>query len=277
MTKILIKRVNECLSNIFGQDNKYEDVLILDSTSSSKFSVHLVFTDISFCDNIKMGEFVRFFESKLNEEDQKLFQVSHKGKSRSFIDKSVYSHNQNFRLYLSTKYQKPTPLIVANYDDFVKKLQRSSPTLSPSEFQYQIFENSLISTIGPNCKMVDMSTITGEPAAPTSDRKNVEEGTGASPYPELDRFVRTHLKQGGFIQSWHLNRSLENRIVYRICGNRFCSNVGRQHASNNIFYICDLMDMTMNQCCYSCVGYKGPDICIPRSMFDWIDAFNESF
>ena len=276
MTTTLISRVNECLSSVFCQNNQFEDVLILDSSNSVKFSVHLIFMNICCENNTKIGELVRFFESNLTEEDKKVFEINHKGKKRSFIDRKVYSNNQNLRLYLSTKYQKLTPLTVASYDKSVPKLRASAS--SSHDEHYLIFENSLITSIGTSCNMIDMSSISEESATKqTAVMVTGRRISDPSPYPELDQFVKEQLSPGGYIRSWSQRSSVRNKILFAIGGSRFCSKVNREHRSNNIYYVCDLLNMTMNQHCHSCFGYVGPDIAIPISVFPWVKEFNESF
>ena len=276
MTTTLISRVNECLSSVFCQNNQFEDVLILDSSNSVKFSVHLIFMNICCENNTKIGEFVRFFESNLTEEDKKVFEINHKGKKRSFIDRKVYSNNQNLRLYLSTKYQKLTPLTVASYDKSVPKLRASAS--SSHDEHYLIFENSLITSIGTSCNMIDMSSISEESVTKqTAVSVTGRRISDPSPYPELDQFVKEQLSPGDYIRSWSQRSSVRNKILFAIGGSRFCSNVNRAHRSNNVYYVCDLSNLTLNQHCHSCIGYEGPDISIPKSVFAWVNEFNEPF
>ncbi|KAJ3054490.1 hypothetical protein HK097_001671, partial [Rhizophlyctis rosea] len=48
---------------------------------------------------------------------------------------------------------------------------------------------------------------------------------------------------------------------------RFCSNIGRQHKSNGVYYVVDLKTGVFNQrhVCYDpdCRHFRSPDICIP--------------
>ena len=272
MTRRLIDSINKVLLDCFQVDNKFKDVLILESTSHQKFSVHLVFKQICFRDNLMIKEFLKFFESHLSDEDKELFAVSHRGKLSTFWDSKVYTKNRNFRLFLSTKYQKPTPLVVAPYDESV---EASSP--SP-DVQFKVFEHSLVTNVGPDCKILDMAKVIGDPSFKASERSASKfdlRSTKQSPYPELDNFVKSCLKLGGFIRGWKMEE--ENRILFIIGGSRFCINVQREHRSNHIFYVCDLRSMTMNQYCHSCIGFRGPDITIPGTIFDWRDEFDSSF
>ena len=156
---------------------------------------------------------------------------------------------------------------------------RSSASSSHHDEQYLIFENSLITSIGTNCCMIDMSSISEESAATKQTAVTVtgRRISDPSPYPELDQFVKEQLLPGGYIRSWYQKSSVKNKILFAIGGSRFCSKVNREHRSNNVYYVCDLSNLTLNQHCHSCIGYEGPDISIPRSVFAWVNEFNEPF
>ena len=234
--------------------------------------MHCIFKNIGFLDNRYIKDFILLFESKLNDEERKLFEVIQKGRSTSFWDDKVYTKNRQFRLYLSTKYQKPTPLVVASYDDSVK-------TYSPSaDAQFLTFESSLITYIDHSCSLIDVQRVVNVPGeAQLAQSEERVEGTTVSPYPELDQFVKSQLKPGGFIRAWRQQKAIEDRILYNVGGSKFCHNVKREHSSNNIYYVADMFNMTLNQYCYSCKGFKGMDIKIPIHVFDWKDQFQESF
>lgn len=266
MTTKLIEKMNDFILNVCGVDSQFKDVLILDSTTEQKFSVHLIFKKVCFSDNVAIKSFLAFFESKLSVEDRELFSISQKGKLSTFWDSKVYTRHRNFRLFLSTKYQKPTPLVVAGYDKSVEELPPSS------DIQFAIFESSLVQNVNlEECTVVEGVT-DDKPHSPNSINSN---GSASSQYPELDDFVKSLLKPGGFIRQW--SQKHENKIIYNIGGNRWCCNIQMEHKSNNIYYICDLVSMTINQYCFSCVGFKGPDIKIPSSVFNWQDEFNSPF
>lgn len=267
MTMKLIEKLNDVISTFWGVVSHFQDVLILDSTTEQKFSVHLIFQKVCFSDNVAIKLFLALFESKLSIEEKEFFSISNKGKASFFWDSKVYSRHRNFRLFLSTKYEKPTPLVVAEYDKSVQALPPSS------DIQFAIFESSLVQNIN-----LEESTIIEEVTNQSSNQSSASgtklKGSSSSPYPELDHFIKSLLKQGGFIRQWNQKH---DTILYNIGGNRWCANVQREHKSNNIYYICNMRSMITNQHCFSCVGFKGPDITIPGSVMKWQEEFNSSF
>ena len=265
MTTRLINEVNDYLKKQYNQQNSFEDVLILDSSSVDKFSVHLIFKKICFSDNRKIKHFLQDFEGQLSDETRELFQIIKRGSPSSFIDTNVYSRNQCFRLFLSTKFGKSTPLKVARYDRSVNEILNSDDIL------YEIFSSSLITNIDvESSQIIEISTLPVQ-----LKEEQFVESSAVSPYPELDEFVKSQLRPGGFIRQ--VKNSWENKILYVIGGNRFCSIASREHKSNHIYYVCDLFNMTMNQYCYSCVGSKAADVKIPESVTEWIKEFDEPF
>ena len=269
MTKRLVNEVNDYLKRQYNQQNRFEDVLILDSSNEDKFSVHLIFKKIYFSDNRKIKHFLQDFEGQLSDETRKLFQIINRGSPSSFIDTNVYNRNQCFRLFLSTKFGKSTPLKVARYDRSVNEISNSDDVL------YDIFSSSLITNIDiDSSHMIEISTL---PVQFKEDQ--FVESSAVSPYPELDEFVKSQLQSGGFIRQCKVDKSWENKVLYVIGGNRFCSIAGREHKSNHIYYVCDIFNMTMNQYCHSsaCVGSKAADVYIPEAVTEWIKDFDEPF
>ena len=267
MTMKLIEKLNDIISTFWGVASHFQDVLILDSTTEQKFSVHLIFKKVCFSDNVAIKSFLAFFESKLSIEDRELFSISSRGKVSTFWDAKVYTRHRNFRLFLSTKYEKPTPLVVAEYDKSVQALPPSS------DIQFAIFESSLVQNVLEESTIIEEVT-NHKLQAPSSASGFKLKGSSSSPYPELDHFIKSLLKPGGFIRQWSQKH---DTILYNVEGNRWCANVQREHKSNNIYYICNMMSMKTNQHCFSCVGFRGQDIDIPGSVMKWQEEFNSSF
>lgn len=177
----------------------------------------------------------------------------------SFIDKLVYSRNRNFRIIGSKKYGKSTPLTLASFN---------VSTFGDSE--YQNFKNSLITSIEDGCRLLDEEFLGQGQTIQARDNNSRERNRSTnlpSPFSELDDFVTSKLRPGGFIRSW--NMSYNDRILYSVGGSRFCLNVKREHSSNHIYFICDLAKMTMAQFCHSCVGFRSEETVIPASVFQW--------
>ena len=59
MTLLLIEIVNRALTSQFKRQFNREDVIVLDSTSETKFSHHLIFTSAIFQDMLEMKFFVK--------------------------------------------------------------------------------------------------------------------------------------------------------------------------------------------------------------------------
>ena len=194
MTKNLIRRVNEYLKEEYNIDSTDQDVMVLDSSNSTKYSCHLIFQKVCFNENKKIKTFFLDFEAKLSESDKSEFQIINKGKETSFVDKTVYSRNRNFRLIGSTKYGKTTPLTPASFD---------VSTVGSSE--YKIFENSLITNIERDCRVLDdvRGPTENNEIIRAMNNRTTEGNTFSnlpSPYADLDDFVKSKLHPGGFLR-----------------------------------------------------------------------------
>ena len=263
MSRFLIQKVNEYLKVRYKLENTIKDVMVLDSSNISKYSCHLIFHKISFSQNKKIVNFLLDFESMLSNSEQKVFQVINKGRITSFVDKTVYSKNRNFRLLGSWKFGKFTPLILASFDVSTK-----SNSLS-GDSKYQMFKDSLVTNVEEDCKLLDVGEVSEQAARGTNITSPQYHGSTnlPSPFYEVDEFVKSQLLPGGFIRSWNI--SYNDKILYSIGGRRFCANVKRDHTSNHIFIVCDLAKMTMTQHCHSCKGFQGAEILIPEAAMRW--------
>ena len=275
MTESLVSLVNNKLQKQLSCQSFIEDVLILESSTAKKFSVHLIFQKAIFPSNADCGAFVKHLVSSLAEEEMKMFQVKEQeGNLTRFIDLSVYSRNRNFRLYLSTKLGKTAQLSVSAIDVSSAVLLEEYSEKSQDDMEWRIFCNSLITnvdqTAGSVISLVNVDTITTNRRDRTSKAtETVIKSSSSSPYPEIDHFV-SQLVAPGRIRQWKYEGQTES-LVYDIAGNRYCSNVGRQHRSNHIFFTCQLSLGVLQQGCYdpSCSGYRGPQIILPETCLAW--------
>ena len=97
----------------------------------------------------------------------------------------------------------------------------------------------------------------------------------ASPYPEIEEVI-SNLVHPGYIESWrplkHFNGDLAASVIlYNIEGNKYCRNVQRQHSHNRIYYLFNLLNLTLVQACNSCIGYRSPPIQVPEKAVKWIE------
>ena len=98
LTKDFIELVNFHVREKLDIQHFFEDVLILESFSEQKYSIHLIFPKIVFANHLDCKEFVSHILKSLPAEDEHFTVFSSNGTKKLFIDTSVYSKNQNFRI-----------------------------------------------------------------------------------------------------------------------------------------------------------------------------------
>ena len=89
-----------------------------------------------------------------------------------------------------------------------------------------------------------------------------------SPFPEIDQIL-ANMVHPGCIRRWRIING--DSIHFDIIGNRWCANVGREHKSNNIFWICNLGKGVLMQGCYDpdCKGFLGDEVKLPDNAMPW--------
>ena len=115
MLKYLLNLIVCHLRSRYNVKCSIDDILILDSCTSLKFSYHLILPKVIVA-NIKCCKyFVMSFLSSMSTSDIEFLRVkSPSGGFKSVIDLAVYSKNQNMRILLSSKFGKNCPLIVSD-------------------------------------------------------------------------------------------------------------------------------------------------------------------
>ena len=196
------------------------------------------------------------------------------GNLTQFIDLSVYSRNRNFRLYLSTKLGKTAQLSLSAMDVSSAVLLEEYSEKSQDDIEWRIFCNSLITNVDQTAPVISLQNIetintVRRERLPKYTEPVIKSSSSCSPYPEIDNFV-SELVFPGRIRQWRYESQTES-LVYDIAGNRYCSNVGRQHRSNHVFFICQLSPGFLQQGCHdpSCSGYRGPQIWLPDTCLAW--------
>ena len=139
--------------------NETEHILNLTSSTESKFSHHIIVNhaQLIFVNNYEVGKYVRYLCEKLKEisemiivTDEKIEATnpSHKAtRYGTFIDEGVYTKNRNFRLYLSSKFNKSVQLKLFHA---VNKSERcvflDSLVRVPNRLQCRLGENCSVDT-----------------------------------------------------------------------------------------------------------------------------------
>ncbi|XP_025423233.1 DNA-directed primase/polymerase protein-like [Sipha flava] len=259
-----------------------EDVLDLDSSTSEKFSHHLVFPTLVFSNNIEAGYFVKFVCTEIdkflsedhNPEDNGRFYggistsdlLDLKTDKGLFCDQSVYSRNRHFRLFMSSKLKKNVPLLLSK----TNKYQLSEKAHCDDCFNKQIFLNSLI-TFGCEGKvLLNFTNITSQISSQLGNKYTQSDNKSEcytsytnTPFPRIDRFISDLVFPGKIFRNYYFPSV--NKLVYSIVKNRYCGNIKRQHKNNNVKYVVDLNEMYWYQKCYDpdCHQYRSNGTKLP--------------
>ena len=121
--EILVSDLQETFS--LKDISKQENIIDLTSSSVTKFSHHLIINhpQLVFASNYHAGKYVKYLCYKLKSiPEMKIVtnksidikECAHTTTFGIFVDEGVYTKNRNFRLYLSSKFNKNTCLTIAN-------------------------------------------------------------------------------------------------------------------------------------------------------------------
>ena len=186
MTKKFIQLIIQYLENVHGVTEPGRNVVVLNSSDSVKYSIHLVFPSIIFEDIRQIKTFNLLMMSSFTEEEKKLFQVQKKdGSNGSFVDNSVYSSHRNMRLFKSSKYNQSRYLKIQQYGH---KEFLNNNYIHPNE-EKRIFLDSLISNIEEDhIRQIILPT----PSPPAEVSRPPDDGTITSDSPQRTPRGRHH-------------------------------------------------------------------------------------
>lgn len=276
-----ITYINHCLLVEFGLHMEQRQVLIMDSTSQSKFSQHLIFPEVVFKNNQECGNFVKKVidaaidalqgnaTSGYTREfplcDLELLMVNQgEGRGIHFVaDVGVYKRNQHFRLYRSSKLNKAEHLVVA--------VDNMYPVFS----EKQLFNDSLI-LYGVNsakrvltCKPAD----NGVENNTERSAKVAKPQTIPSDYPYLDQYVLDQIRNDIHFRNAVVHRVVISNsgmcIAYTLTGSKWCNNVQREHSNNRTYFCVNMKYGKIYQMCNSfpCRKYRSPPVKIPNQIW----------
>ncbi|CEF70451.1 DNA-directed primase/polymerase protein [Strongyloides ratti] len=259
--------VKDSLKSEYNIDiNINESFLVLDSSTSTKFSLHIIIhlpDNKLFLNNIEMKNFTDYLYLSMLENNialiynGKINNIGEKLKVPIF-DNCVYTKNRNFRLYLSCKLGKNIHLKLADWCQFYKYKNINNPT------DFQIFFDSLcvpkffdnyetLPKYKINKEVLDIKTSKvrsnfGGLFYNTFKISNdfciyLKNGYGrTSMFPLLEEYIIEKNKQYSEnvdIRAWDIIKIKNNgklKLIFHIKNCRYCSNIGREHKSNNIFW-----------------------------------------
>ncbi|ESQ43234.1 hypothetical protein EUTSA_v10012991mg [Eutrema salsugineum] len=292
MVDILISVILEALHEKYAIEGQDDWIIELDSSTKEKFSRHVIviIPKVAFKDNSHVGAFVGELCSRIvsaKEKDERLGKLFvHKEANDSasllFVDTAVYSRNRCFRLALSSKAGKTSVLLptgrfkckdmgeedvfmtslICNVASDCEKLlvcKMESDCMKTLCFDTEVNNNSIVRDQRAHRFQLD---------ACTSDMSTSYFG-GKSPFPLVDQFIESIASTGnvsGKIRCWYWF-SEDSLIVYSMSRNRYCERIGREHKSNHVMYIVDIIRGIYYQKCYDpdCRDYRSPIRPVPDS------------
>ncbi|GBG24490.1 DNA-directed primase/polymerase protein [Hondaea fermentalgiana] len=305
LVDVVIAATAAAMLELFGIELRRRDFVELDSTSSTKFSRHLVVSADSanggpfFADNRACGRFVNAIFAAARKD---LLVFDKDGQISPFIDLGVYTRNRCFRLYLSSKYAKRTVLLPCE--------GRNTFPLDDASRQgvAAFLEASMVCSRRAPAGQLDprvhllRSHVALDAAAVPSRRQNGQqqqqhreqqrlghihghvhgsghhggEQLGPSPFPEVEAFVLQHAtaalgprasSRRAETRAWTLGA---RELRFNLRRTRFCQRVRREHRSNNVFFTIDLEAATFSQGCYDpdCAraGFRTDPLALPSSV-----------
>lgn len=274
----MVESLIDACQRMAGARQQAASVVVLDSTTERKFSRHLIFQDIAFCDNVQMGDFMSRVVEDVRQRDESLIMVkSEDGKRVPFVDLGVYTKNRCFRLAGSSKFGKTARLLQlgANQDP---------SSVSKMEFLRSLVCNvkhgvKLLGETGRRAERVGFKRVRGGDSGHGEDGStwisSVVTSNERSPFTRLDEYVQSVVsRDGGGIYSVTVLGESET-VVYAIKGGyKFCSNIGRHHKSNNVMLIADLSARRMYQKCFDpdCRGFRSAAWVLPSEVFGSVEA-----
>lgn len=276
LVEIFIRFVNQCLLVEFKRHIEDRQVLIMDSTSSTKFSQHIIYPETIFRSNEDCGNFVRKLAAAAADavltgttaemvrgfpisDLERLYVEQPNGRGLNIIaDLCVYSRNRHFRIYRSSKLDREEHLVVAKENLY--------PLLS----QEQFFNDSLVVyPAGPSsdqqltCAPMEQSPKKNIPG------KEKKPANISQTHKYLDDFVLSeiqkmqHFKDSVIADILHSTSGM--CVAYFVKGSRWCQHVNREHSSNRPYFCANMKFGTLYQMCHSsgCRGYRSNPIRIP--------------
>ncbi|XP_077259628.1 DNA-directed primase/polymerase protein [Temnothorax americanus] len=294
ITRTLIDIIRAYLLNHYYLLCDRSNFLILDSTSSKKFSRHIIFTlkDVAFKDNFHVGKLVKTICNDIlfylksdnpshgilnhfNKADLKEMLVMTQHGEKLFVDTGVYTKNRHFRVYLSTKWGKQSYLTVSA--DCVH-----NPVNKCKEKELGIFLDSLISYFPNKQNLVmlefsNQSDVKAQLYSKVPRQPSHENDNQTSPYPEIDRYISSLIEPGKIRSARYFDKN--KTLRYEIYGNRYCENIGRYHKSNNVYWIVDLNTKKIYQKCHDsdCAGFASMPKSLPEEIAFKLDVEGDTF
>ena len=268
--EMFLKYVNHCLFYEYGKTCVRLHALQLDSSTTQKFSQHLIYPEVIFSDNLECGSFVKKIAAAAKTvlmggdscemarsfpiDDLKMLFIKNSKSEMEFIaDLAVYTRNRHFRLLRSSKLDRDAHLVVAEDNKF--------PVISDE----QLFMDSLVSARAGSSP--GDSLLTCEPptkkAKKHAENRIPAETSVKSKCKALDEFVLAYLRRHEHHRHSEIEKTLEAKsgrcIAYTLIGSTWCANAKRAHSGNRPYYVANMKVYKLYQMC------NAPDCNLVRS------------
>jgi DNA-directed primase/polymerase protein len=247
----------------------------LDSTTSSKFSRHLIFPHLVFANNAVVGEFAKACEERLPS----------LCKLVKFVDLSVYSRNRCFRVIGSSKFARDSRLLPVTASSG-RRGNGDHISISESDFK-----QSLV------CHVLDSEDVllfpsflgTDSGSLPTCAAGNIlvcslksesgkETGRLAPPqFAQVDKYILGMVSASGGAIYNVTYFATSMTLWYAIKGKyRYCGRIERHHRSNNVILVVNIGARTVHQRCFDpdCRSYISPSWTLPANALPADNAIN---
>ena len=245
----LISYVNHCLQVKYHRISNRHQILILDSSTTKKFSQHVIYPTVVFRSNLDCGNFVKsivhaawkavedgedsFWTNGFPEDTSFWLFTDNADQTATFVsDITIYSKNRHFRIWRSSKLEKNVPLRVAQENIY------------PLFSEEQTFRDSMVVppprawSDPPYLEFSEKSSIdTVEGSASTESSSRI---VRHSSNPSLDKFVLKHIRMHPKHKEADIAAITEFEngcsVNYSIRGTKWCPFVEREHSSNHPYY-----------------------------------------
>ena len=263
MVQRLLQCINSYLRSEYHCSSDLRDVVILEASTKSKFSIHVIYSKIVFGTNLDIKFFVKGLIKSFNLEERLLFSCVGKDDRKClFIDQKVYDRSRNFRLLLSSKFGK------SNHFKTSKMMFQNNEKNLPQENElYKIFCSSLVTNIPEDAKVIRLKSETNSAIIRNEVDKEDTLLLSLSPFPEIEEVIEKCLVYPGRIIKCQYRG---NAYFYQIGGSRFCQIAKRSHSKNNIYFHFNVSTCELKQRCHS-VHCQGCSVKIPTPNLDWLN------
>jgi hypothetical protein len=270
--KTICYHIATIIRNRYNIYCSFSNFLILDSSSEVKFSRHVILhlpndPNCLFVNNQVVGIIVKEAVNHAKRCGDEL--------AANIVDVKVYTKNRAFRTCYSSKQSRKSAILEPARDgEFFIAIDENSTVGT-----IQLMFNSLCAPFGAvqkstqggiqlltDCEISNENILVKLPPSVITNKSTTtttnSTSSSSSPYPIVDTWI-TQIASSmttqpvAAIRNWKLEDN-GTKIRFNIAFNRYCYNIGRQHRSNHVYYILDLITGIANQGCTDpeCGGFR---------------------